>query len=281
MENIHNATSNPMSEAAKNFNATAENNSSKFLNSTRDTQEPFTTLPKTTPILDNNRASTENNTSSINNFTSTKSTMKASNSTKLATSVPSITHQTNQSTVIDNSTIRPTENPFTLNTTEVTQTQKSTTSVYMNVTRLTTEEKESTHFNLTTSKPESERPKTPFHENITRITTQENDSSSYNLTTPKPQQQPSPESLTTTKILATSTQEIIKKNERLELKTLSCDNGMMKIILRTHNTENNLRHNTKNITLSDTSCQFSVLNRQEMVLETEYGKCGAMVHQTG
>ena len=82
--------------------------------------------------------------------------------------------------------------------------------------------------------------------------------------------------------------------ERVELKSLKCHNGVMKIKLKSNRRrkrEKNLvegvikkhRNVEKNITLSDTECRFvaSKENEDEMVLETQYGKCGAIVHQTG
>ena len=39
----------------------------------------------------------------------------------------------------------------------------------------------------------------------------------------------------------------------------------------------------KNITLADRNCPFVVSeeNEDEMVIRTPYGKCGAVIHQTG
>ena len=52
----------------------------------------------------------------------------------------------------------------------------------------------------------------------------------------------------------------------------------MKIVLKFKNNNNN-----NNITLTDHKCRFVVSkeNVNEMVLQTPYGKCGALVHQTG
>lgn len=76
---------------------------------------------------------------------------------------------------------------------------------------------------------------------------------------------------------------------KMELKSLSCHHGFMKITLSRgpRETERNTfdmeENGVVNITLSDTQCHFVVSkdNQNEMVLQTEYGKCGAVVHQTG
>ena len=50
-----------------------------------------------------------------------------------------------------------------------------------------------------------------------------------------------------------------------------------------HEDERKHLHQMKNITLTDHNCRFVVSkeNVNEMVLQTPYGKCGALVHQTG
>ncbi|XP_066915334.1 uncharacterized protein [Clytia hemisphaerica] len=261
MNKMQNDTFKPTSEARNNFNIILKNNDSESSNAARDTKGPIT--PRPTVIINVNKTSSDNDIHPNDKI----------NSTVSVTPVQSIYSPTNHSLVFDNKTI--TLNP---NTTVATKTQKSSTKVFLNVTKATTEGNVLTIFNLaTTGGPKSERPETPLFKNITRGEKEEKYFTPPNL----PTIQPKSENFTKAQNTVSSTEETAIKNERLELKTLSCDNGMMRIILRTQNDENSLRQHTKNITLSDTSCQFSVLNQQEMILETEYGRCGAIVHQTG